>query len=418
MTCPKDIVYVGIDIAKRKNDVMVKFPNKEQKRFKVVNRLEDFKRLANYLNSLSYECQIGLEASGNYHRPIAYFLQKRGFKIHLVSSLALSRMREAMHNSWDKNDPKDAEVIVHMLKTGVKQVFYDPFIHGFQDIEELSKMHYQISLRKMKLQHSILTHYLPLYFPEAEKYFCSSRAAWFSKVLYNFPSPHLISKMGKEQFIAKAWELVGRKVAKEKFLKDFYVTASNTIGIPVERGSKALEMFRMALKEHHELCIKRKELEDSAHQLLKDNKVYQILRSVPGIGPIIALTIISETGEFSRFTHHRQYLKFCGFDLSTYQSGQFRGQSRLSKRGNRRLRCAYWLAATVATRMRENTFRKKYQRYIKNDPENADLKRKAIVGVASKIARVCYGLVKNQSEYRPYYDEDIPSGEIRSLCCR
>ena len=78
-----------------------------------------------------------------------------------------------MHNSWDKNDPKDAEVIVHMLKTGVKQQFYDPFIHGFQDIEELSKMHYQVSLRKMKVQHSILTHYLPLYFPEAEKYFCS-----------------------------------------------------------------------------------------------------------------------------------------------------------------------------------------------------------------------------------------------------
>ncbi len=313
-----------------------------------------------------------------------------------------------MHNSWDKNDPKDAEVIVHMLKTGVKQQFYDPFIHGFQDIEELSKMHYQVSLRKMKVQHSILTHYLPLYFPEAEKYFCSSRAAWFSRVLYNFPSPHYIKEMGEQQFIAKAWELVGRKVAKENFLKDFYETASNSIGLPVSVDSSALKMFKMSLKEHCELCMKRKELEDLAHQMLKDNKVYQILRTVPGIGPIIALTIISETGQFDRFSHHRQYLKFCGFDLSTYQSGQFRGQSKLSKRGNHRLRCAYWLAATVAVRMRENTFRNKYQRYIKNDPDNTDLKRKAIVGVAAKIARVCYGLVKKQSEYRPYYDEDIP----------
>jgi len=47
-----------------------------------------------------------------------------------------------------------------------------------------------------------------------------------------------------------------------------------------------------------------------------------------------------------------------------------------------------------------------------------NLKRKAIVGVAAKIARVCYGLVKKQSEYRPYYDEDIPGGEFRSLYCR
>ena len=33
-----------------------------------------------------------------------------GFEVRLVSSLALARTREALHNSWDKNDPKDAQV--------------------------------------------------------------------------------------------------------------------------------------------------------------------------------------------------------------------------------------------------------------------------------------------------------------------
>jgi transposase len=414
----KDIVYVGIDIAKARNDVRMELPNGKVQRFKVVNRKEDYDRLAKYLNSLEGDCQIGLEASGNYHRPLAYYLQKNGFKVYLISSLALARTREAIHNSWDKNDPKDAQVIVHLLKTGIKQRYYDALLNGFQDAEELSKTHYQVSLAKMKIQHSLLTHYLPLYFPEVEKYFCSSRAAWFSKILYHFPSPHHISEMEQDEFVKKAWDLVGRKVAKEEFLKDFYNTAKESIGLPVDKDSCALKMFKKTLKQHHDLCVKRQELEDLAHQKLKDDRVYKILRTVPGIGPILALTIISETGEFDRFAHHRQYLKFCGLDLSTCQSGQFRGQSKLSKRGNRRLRCAYWFASTVAVRMRENTFRKKYQRYIKNNPENADLRRKAIVGVAAKMARVCYGLVKNQSEYRPYYDEDMPSGEIRSLCSR
>lgn len=414
----KDIVYVGIDIAKARNDVRVELPNGKVQRFKVVNRKEDYDRLAKYLNSLEGDCQIGLEASGNYHRPIAYYLQKKGFEVYLISSLALARTREAIHNSWDKNDSKDAQVIVYLLKTGIKQRYYDALLNGFQDAEELSKTHYQVSLAKMKIQHSLLTHYLPLYFPEVEKYFCSSRAAWFSKVLYHFPSPHHISKMGQDEFVKKAWDLVGRKVAKEEFLKDFYNTAKESIGLPVGKDSYALKMFKRVLGQHHDLCVKRQEMEDLAHQKLKDDRVYQILRTVPGIGPILALTIISETGEFDRFAHHRQYLKFCGLDLSTCQSGQFRGQSKLSKRGNRRLRCAYWFASTVAVRMRENTFRKKYSRYIQNDPDNADLKRKAIVGVAAKMARVCYGLVKNQSEYRPYYDEGIPSGEIRSIYSR
>ena len=34
------------------------------------------------------------------------------------SITALARTREALHNGWDKNDPKDAQVILHMLRIG------------------------------------------------------------------------------------------------------------------------------------------------------------------------------------------------------------------------------------------------------------------------------------------------------------
>ena len=56
MASSKDIVYVGIDIAKRKNDVQVELPNGRRQRFTVVNRLEDFERLNKYLSSLGYDC--------------------------------------------------------------------------------------------------------------------------------------------------------------------------------------------------------------------------------------------------------------------------------------------------------------------------------------------------------------------------
>ena len=98
---------------------------------------------------------------------------------------------------------------------------------------------------------------------------------------------------------------------------------------------------------------------------------------MPGVGPIVALTIIAEAGDLRRFKHHRQFLKFCGFDLATTQSGKYRGVSKLSKRGNARLRMIFWMAASVAIRMPQNTFRWKFDRYIKADPTNRDLKRKA-----------------------------------------
>jgi transposase len=308
----KRIVYVGIDIAKRKNDVVVALSENKKRRFTVANKLDDYEKFLEYLQGLDADCQLGLEASGNYHRPLAYYLESHGIKINLISSIALARTREAMHNSWDKNDPKDAHVIVHMLRTGLKQIYYDSLRNGIQDLEELSKTHYQVSLQKMRVQHSLLTHYLPLYFPEADKYFCSTRAEWFSRVLHEFPSPHIISKMSEEQFIKDSWKLVGRKVNKTEILKDFYKTASRSIGLPVSGDSSALDMLRLTLKQHNELCLKRALLEQRAEELLKDDQTYRTLKTVPGIGPILALTIMAETGDFKRFKHHRQYLKFRG----------------------------------------------------------------------------------------------------------
>jgi hypothetical protein len=42
-----------------------------------------------------------------------------------------------MHNSWDKNDPKDAQVLLHLLKTGVTQHYQDPLTNQIQDFQEL-----------------------------------------------------------------------------------------------------------------------------------------------------------------------------------------------------------------------------------------------------------------------------------------
>ncbi|MCS6328467.1 MAG: transposase [Nitrospira sp.] len=88
--------------------------------------------------------------------------------------------------------------------------------------------------------------------------------------------------------------------------------------------------------------------------------------------------------------------------------------SRLSKHGNARLRYAFWMAANGVVRMRQNTFREKYARYIKTDPENPDRKRKALCDVAAKVARVAKDLIKTGTDYRPYFEAFPPSGALRS----
>jgi transposase len=145
---------------------------------------------------------------------------------------------------------------------------------------------------------------------------------------------------------------------------------------------------------------------------------YNRLRQVPGIGPINAMTILAEAGDLRRFGHHRQFLKFCGLDLATHQSGQFRGRTMLSKFGNARLRRAFWMAAHVAIRQRDNGFRAKYERYIARDRDNADLKRKALTAITAKMARTVHAVIKTGSDYRPFFEGPMPSGRTSLSKCR
>ena len=190
----------------------------------------------------------------------------------------------------------------------------------------------------------MLTHYLPLYFPEVARFANNSRSAWFLAFLEQFPTPAIITAYRKDAFIDAAWSVVGRKVSKARLLGDIYETARASIGLPIDAESSAVAMFRMVIAEGRSLIRQRDEIERQAHIALADNADYQRLRQIPGIGPIIAMTILAEAGDLRRFRHHRQFLKFCGLDLATHQSGQFRGQTRISKFGNARLRRVLWMA--------------------------------------------------------------------------
>ena len=62
------------------------------------------------------------------------------------------------------------------------------------------------AIAKQSAERGILTQYLPLCFPEADRLHRSSRTDWVLAFLGMFPSPHMISAMTKEDFIKAAWE--------------------------------------------------------------------------------------------------------------------------------------------------------------------------------------------------------------------
>jgi transposase len=311
---PAPATLVAIDISKHRHEVLIEAPGQaRRRRLTILSTKADHDRLVEALAAYDGPVLIGFEATGDYHRGLAYRLLSAGFELRLVSSVALARTREALHNGWDKNDPKDAQVILHMLRIGATQRYVDPLAAGINDLQELSKTHEAISKAKTETWHWILTHYLPLSFPESERCAGTSRSDWFLALLERFPTPSSIMALDRKSFVEEAWPLIGRKVSKARLLNDIDETACASTALPVAEGSAAVTMFRMVLAEARSLIRQRDQIEELAHAMLADHADYRLLCTVPGIGPIHALTILAEAGDLRRFGHHRQFLKFCGW---------------------------------------------------------------------------------------------------------
>ena len=185
------------------------------------------------------------------------------------------------------------------------------------------------------------------------KFWNSTRSEWWINFLLHFPTPTSVTQYTEEEFCSLASPIIGRKVNKQAKLQELYATAQHSIGLPVAPDSLACQTFKLQLQRYQELTSQRERLEQQAESLLSDHKDYRILKSIPGIGPIIALTILAEGGDLRRFAHHRQFLKYCGLELAKNHSGNFRGQEKLSKRGNARFAwpCS-WRPSTLCGKLR------------------------------------------------------------------
>jgi len=134
-------------------------------------------------------------------------------------------------------------------------------------------------------------------------------------------------------------------------------------------------------------------LEAAVHGQVRLRKGYQKLLTVPGIGKILALTIMLETGDLNRFRDVGNYVSYGRLVGSTHLTNGKRKGSGNTKNGNAFLCWAFIEAANFAIRFNP-TIRAYYQR------KQARTKRiVALKAVAHKLARACYHMIKENTAF-------------------
>ncbi|MFV2065196.1 MAG: IS110 family transposase [Chloroflexota bacterium] len=91
-----------------------------------------------------------------------------------------------------------------------------------------------------------------------------------------------------------------------------------------------------------------------------DHEYVPLLRTVPGIGPILAYAIASEIGDIGRFASAKRLVGYTGLCPRVYQSGETDRRGALAKTGPKYLRWALIEASVHACR--HPRYRTKYER--------------------------------------------------------
>jgi transposase len=155
------------------------------------------------------------------------------------------------------------------------------------------------------------------------------------------------------------------------------------VTLSVQASLEAITKFQLIIKE----------IETRLHERVKLQPAYQILKTTPGIGEVLATTIMLETGPIERFHSPGNYASYARCVSSVHTSnGKKKGEGN-RKSGNAYLAWAFVEAAHMAV-IFNAAAKRFYDR--KKARTNGAVATKAL---AHKLARACYHMLKEQMPF-------------------
>ena len=384
--------FVGIDIGKYHHQVAFidSQGNKSSPDVSLDNTGEGFELLLKSLNRFDKEqTVVGLEATGHYWLALYSFLADAGWTIKVINPIQSDAFRN-MYIRKTKTDRKDSFIIAEVLRFGryTETILPD---EKLSQLKELSRCRVGLVETVGNLKRKILA-ILDRVFPEFAGCFSNVFGSTPVDLLNEYPTPEALANADIDKLI-KLLEKSSRGRDSAKKANELQELARKSIG--VKKGVSALTFeLRLLLQQMSFVEGQVKELDSFIAEIMKD---FQLILSIPGIGPVTGGAIIGEIGDITRFGTPQKLQAFAGMDPRVTQSGQFTGtDNKISKRGSPYLRRAVYIAANIA-RIYDPIFKEHYDRLAARGKHP----KQALTAVATKLLRVIHAVMVKQVPYTP-----------------
>jgi transposase len=232
--------------------------------------------------------------------------------------------------------------------------------------------------------------------------FASNYGATAEALLTEFYSPEDIVVMPMDELVGflidKSKNHIEKPVATAEILKRAAVESYRLDKVLYEPLNTAIaSSFNCISAFDREIKIIGKAIDKQVRGL--NTNEHQILRSVPGIGPVFSAGILAEVGSITAFHSQDALAKYAGLVWLKKQSGGFEADDTpMSKAGNRYLRY-YLIEAAGSVSRFVPEYRDFYQKKFAEAKTHQH--KRALALTARKLVRLIYGLLAKDQLYSP-----------------
>ena len=396
----ENTLVIGIDIAKHKHFACAVDDRGRvlQKSFPILQSRIGFEAFYERLLALKQahgkqEILVGFEPTGHYWMNLAAFLTHNGIPFVMVNPMHVNRSKELDDNLQTKNDQKDALIIARLMRDG--RFSYPRLLEGVEaELRNGATLRSKIQEDLNALQNRLIR-WLDRFFPEFPQVFKN-----FGKMAYAAlemtPLPSDIKGKSPEELLFLYRQVEGMKSPQLPKAKQLVEVAQSSIGLTEGLVMAKYEIATLLSK----IKLMQAQLDELTVQLVelaKQMTDYNYLASVPGIGDITVVDLLSEVGSLTQYEHPRQLIKLAGLTLRENSSGKQKGQKRISKRGRRKLRAL--LFRVMMPLIRHNQAFKQLHEYYTTRKVNPLRKKQSIVVLCGKLLKILHALCKKKKMF-------------------
>lgn len=335
----------------------------------------------------------GMEPTGHYWFELGKFLQDNGMKPVLVNPHHVKKSKELDDNNPTKNDRKDPKVIAGLINEGRFSYPYLP--EGvYAELRTASNLRFQAQAELTRVVNRI-ARWFSIYFPEYKDVYGKKDCKSGLMIIKQAPLPADIKALGVEG-VNKIWRDAKLRGAGLKRAKKLVEAAEHSIGS--QEGLTAARMeIRNLMTDYETYSNRVDELVELIDGLMTEIPYVDKLLQIKGVGIKTVSGFIAEVGDISRFNNPKQIQKLAGYAMVEDSSGKHHGETRISRRGRKRLR--YLLFEVALSLVGKNDEFRELHHYYTHREVNPLKKKQSLVAIACKLLRVMYKILTTGVDY-------------------